>query len=238
MRIGGTRHTPGAMEHVDALRTALPAKLRGLRDTKVVQLAREVWSYVSDPRVPTRYKALAVGALLYLVNPADAVPDWIPVGGYADDAAALGALVMAVRKILQAAGEVTKDVVDHGVQRLEEAWARRGVSQIALGLWAASLAACLGLAYHVTRTLLVPGGDLADPFLWAAVTTAVVGAAYHGALGWQTWRTFAALPAFVQTPVLAAVERNATPARLAGLVAPIAVLVGLGIARALVTLGA
>ena len=69
-----------------------------------------------------------------------------------------------------------------------------------------------------------------------AVTTAVVGAAYHAHLGWQTWSTFTTLPAFVQTPLLSAVQRNATPARLAGLVAPIAALVGLGIARALVTL--
>jgi uncharacterized membrane protein YkvA (DUF1232 family) len=233
---GAARQTLRAMEHTEALRTALPEKLRGLRDARVVQLAREVWGYVSDPRVPTRYKALAVGALLYLVNPADAVPDWIPVGGYADDAAALGALVLAIRKILAAAGEVTKEVVDHSVQRMEEAWARRGVSQIALGLWAASLAACLGLSYHVTRALLVPGTDVADPFLWAAVVTAIAGAAYHAHLGWRTWTSFAALPAFVQTPLAAAVQRNATPARLAGLVAPIAVLVGLGIARALVTL--
>lgn len=224
------------MEHVDALRTALPAKLRGLRDAKVVQLARECWSYVSDPRVPAQYKALAIGALLYLVNPVDAVPDWIPLGGYADDAAALGALVLAIRKILAAAAEVTKEVVDHSVQRMEEAWVRRGVGHVALGLWAASLAACLGLTYHVCRALLVPGTDVADPFLWAAVVTAGAGAAYHARFGWQTWTTFATLPAFVQAPLAAAVQRNATPGRLAGLVAPIAALVGLGIARALVVL--
>ncbi|MCW5891073.1 MAG: DUF1232 domain-containing protein [bacterium] len=224
------------MEHVEVLRTALPAKLRGLRDAKVVQLARECWGYVNDPRVPTGYKVLAVGALLYLVNPADAVPDWIPVGGYADDAAALGALVLAVRNILAAAAEATKEVVDHGVQRMEEAWTRRGVGQIALGLWAASLAACLGLAYHVGRALLVPGHDVADPFLWAAVVTAGAGAAYHARLGWQTWTTYTALPAFVQAPLAEAVARNATRARLAGLVVPIAALVGLGIARAVLVL--
>ena len=41
-------------------------------------------------------KALAVAGLLYFICPFDAIPDAIPVLGYADDAAVIAAVVAAI----------------------------------------------------------------------------------------------------------------------------------------------
>ena len=38
-------------------------------------------------------KLLAGGALLYFITPWDAIPDWIPFGGYADDMIVLSATI-------------------------------------------------------------------------------------------------------------------------------------------------
>ena len=48
--------------------------------------------------VPTQAKVAIIGALGYLICPIDAIPDFIPVAGYTDDAAAL----MAAYKMVQA----------------------------------------------------------------------------------------------------------------------------------------
>ena len=48
--------------------------------------------------VPTQAKVAIIGALGYLICPVDAIPDFIPVAGYTDDAAAL----MAAYKMVQA----------------------------------------------------------------------------------------------------------------------------------------
>lgn len=49
-----------------------------------------------EPTVPIAYKTMIIGALGYFILPLDLVPDVIPVAGYADDAAALAALVKTV----------------------------------------------------------------------------------------------------------------------------------------------
>lgn len=55
--------------------------------------------YYAFPRVDAKYKAVIIGALGYLVCPFDAVPDILPVVGFADDvsvvAAAIGLLANA-----------------------------------------------------------------------------------------------------------------------------------------------
>ncbi len=63
----------------------------------------KIWSSVSslykmarDPEVPWQYKAVAVGALVYLISPIDAVPDIIPVIGLLDDVAVITAAVASL----------------------------------------------------------------------------------------------------------------------------------------------
>lgn len=56
---------------------------------KVTYIALLLFYVVKDPNVPIADKTKIIGALGYFILPFDLVPDWIPVGGYADDLTAL-----------------------------------------------------------------------------------------------------------------------------------------------------
>lgn len=51
----------------------------------------------TDPATPYRAKAILLAALAYFVLPVDAVPDWLLIAGFTDDAAVLAAAVQTVR---------------------------------------------------------------------------------------------------------------------------------------------
>jgi uncharacterized membrane protein YkvA (DUF1232 family) len=51
-----------------------------------------------DPASPMRVKAVLMGALAYFVLPIDAVPDFLALFGFADDAAVVYAAVKTVAK--------------------------------------------------------------------------------------------------------------------------------------------
>lgn len=63
---------------------------------------QSLWSMVRDPGAAWSSKVIAVGALLYLVSPFDAIPDFLPVIGLSDDAgvilAAVASLAVALAK--------------------------------------------------------------------------------------------------------------------------------------------
>ena len=59
---------------------------------KVMQLYR----FVKDPNAPWGGKALAIGALIYMISPIDAVPDFTPILGLLDD---VGIITAAVTKL-------------------------------------------------------------------------------------------------------------------------------------------
>ena len=50
---------------------------------------------------PLKYGAIVTAALLYLLNPFDAVPDMIPVAGLADDAGVIALAVTAIKKMIK-----------------------------------------------------------------------------------------------------------------------------------------
>ena len=54
-----------------------------------------------DPGTPARVKLILLGAIAYFVMPMDAIPDILPIIGFADDAAVLAAA------IAQVAGSIT-----------------------------------------------------------------------------------------------------------------------------------
>ncbi|MCC6476508.1 DUF1232 domain-containing protein [bacterium] len=60
---------------------------------KVWAKVMALWRYAKDPNAPWWGRALAIGALVYLVSPLDAVPDPIPVAGLLDDVAVIIAAV-------------------------------------------------------------------------------------------------------------------------------------------------
>ena len=55
----------------------------------------------TDSSTPTKAKAILLGALAYFVMPVDAVPDFLALLGFTDDAAVLMAAVQTVRSNLR-----------------------------------------------------------------------------------------------------------------------------------------
>jgi len=54
----------------------------------------------TDPATPKRVKLVLVGAIAYFVLPTDAVPDLLPLLGFADDAAMLAAAIAQVAEAI------------------------------------------------------------------------------------------------------------------------------------------
>jgi uncharacterized membrane protein YkvA (DUF1232 family) len=63
--------------------------------------ALSVWYCARDDATPTAAKGMMLAALAYFVLPADAVPDFIPMLGYTDDAAVFAALIGLVGRNLK-----------------------------------------------------------------------------------------------------------------------------------------
>lgn len=55
------------------------------------------WHCVRDPATSARVKFILLAALAYVVLPFDAVPDFVPMLGFTDDAAMLAAAIATVR---------------------------------------------------------------------------------------------------------------------------------------------
>ncbi|MCX5867430.1 MAG: DUF1232 domain-containing protein [Proteobacteria bacterium] len=74
-------------------------KPKVVRFGKRVPFLREsiaLFELLNDPAVGKIKKAVAVGALLYFIDPFDALPDFVPLGGFLDDAAIIAAAVTYV----------------------------------------------------------------------------------------------------------------------------------------------
>ncbi len=50
----------------------------------------------TDPQTPKRVKLILIGAIAYFIFPTDAVADFLPLVGFADDAAVLAAAITQV----------------------------------------------------------------------------------------------------------------------------------------------
>ena len=90
---------------------------------KLVYKALQLYYVAQSPNCPMKVKAGIYGALGYLISPFDFIPDFMPVVGYTDDAAAIGvALILAQMYInddikMKAEGKI-KDIF--GAKALEK----------------------------------------------------------------------------------------------------------------------
>jgi len=211
------------------LQTRLPAKLKTLADSRLVRLAREAYGYTRHPAISRRHKVAGVAALLYLVAPFDAVSDWIPGLGYVDDAAVLTAFVMSVREaakqVVSHTQQAAAEVVSQAVSEAREAWAKRGVSQVVLSLWGATVAACVGLLYAASRATFEGGGaPEADPFFWACILSGALGLGYHLLFAHRVWKRYASSPPEIKEPLAHALVSLADWRQIVALTLPVAVL--------------
>jgi len=86
------------------------AKIAG---QEVVEKALWLYYAAQSPETPAWAKTTIYGALGYLIFPVDAIPDIVPVVGYADDLGVLAAAVAAVTIY------ITDDVKDQAAQKLK-----------------------------------------------------------------------------------------------------------------------
>jgi uncharacterized membrane protein YkvA (DUF1232 family) len=222
---------------VATLRQRLPGKLRRIADNRVVSLAREAYDYVTHPSVSGRTKLLGAAALLYLISPLDAVSDWIPGLGYVDDAAVLTAFVMSARdaakQLVSHTQHAAAEVVSGAISEAREAWARRGVSQVCLSLWAATVVASVGLLYQASRTSLAADGDrLADPFFWGVAASAALGLGYHLLFAHRVWARYRAARPEIKEPLAWAIVSLADWRQTFALALPVVALLAILVLRA------
>lgn len=69
---------------------------------KIWDKVQVLWRFIKDPDVAWGKKATAVGSLVYLVSPFDAVPDFIPGAGLLDDVAVILFVVQMLAESLKA----------------------------------------------------------------------------------------------------------------------------------------
>ena len=70
-----------------------------------------------DRNTPVHVKAVLIGAIAYFVMPDDLIPDYLPIIGYADDAAVLG---MAIKLMSSHIKPEHREAARHMVTRLRE----------------------------------------------------------------------------------------------------------------------
>lgn len=63
---------------------------------KVWSKVLHLWDLVKDPKNDNASKALAIGALIYLISPIDVIPDFIPFAGLTDD---VGVITYAIAQL-------------------------------------------------------------------------------------------------------------------------------------------
>jgi uncharacterized membrane protein YkvA (DUF1232 family) len=63
--------------------------------------ALAIWYCARDDETPSSAKGMMLAALAYFVLPTDAIPDFIPVIGYTDDAAVIAAVIGVVGRHLK-----------------------------------------------------------------------------------------------------------------------------------------
>ena len=63
---------------------------------EVIYKALQLFYVLQKPNIPLKAKATIIGALGYLISPIDIIPDFIPVLGFSDDAAAVAVAIAVV----------------------------------------------------------------------------------------------------------------------------------------------
>jgi uncharacterized membrane protein YkvA (DUF1232 family) len=73
---------------------------------EVIEKALQLYYAAQNPSTPTCAKSVIYGALGYFISPIDAIPDIIPVVGFADD---LGVLALAISSVAMYIDQGVKD---------------------------------------------------------------------------------------------------------------------------------
>jgi uncharacterized membrane protein YkvA (DUF1232 family) len=67
-----------------------PDWLRKVTNSDLIDKARRLWHYLRSEKCSSVDLIIVVAALLYLISPLDAVPDFVPFAGWLDDLTVAG----------------------------------------------------------------------------------------------------------------------------------------------------
>lgn len=94
-------------------------KIRGMNRGPIRKMWNDVmvlWRMITDKNASWVSRSMAIGAIVYLITPIDAVPDLLPLVGLSDDAAviiaAVAALAWELNKYRQAEANFDPSTVD------------------------------------------------------------------------------------------------------------------------------
>lgn len=62
-----------------------------VKDLWFIRDVKKLYKMMKDPNVSWGLKSVIIGALAYFICPVDAVPDFIPIAGFLDDAGVIAA---------------------------------------------------------------------------------------------------------------------------------------------------
>lgn len=108
----GNNHSEKDLQKIDS-------ELNGMKKGRVAKIWDKVlflWDKAKSPDVPIRLKITIVGALLYLILPADVIPDAIPGVGLIDDVGVLLAVYNELSKFL------VPKVIERAKVKLQESY--------------------------------------------------------------------------------------------------------------------
>lgn len=88
------------VEDTKKIESQLKKKIKEV-SAELRQLGNELWKYASTKKTQKSMatRSIALGALLYFINPFDLIPDSIPVVGYLDDFAVMTLALTQIHKI-------------------------------------------------------------------------------------------------------------------------------------------
>jgi len=75
-----------------------PRWIKHVGNRDLVNSAQKLWHLFKAGKVSTKEKMILVAGLLYLISPVDAVPDFIPILGWLDDAAVASSILAYLKR--------------------------------------------------------------------------------------------------------------------------------------------
>lgn len=115
--------------------------------TQIWSKVQALYQMIKDPEAAWKSKAMAIGALIYLISPLDAIPDVFPGAGLTDDVAIiLGTVAVLGHELKKYMRSVAEEIAEVEVQKHNR--------KIRVTLISLIISACLAILVKFFFTLI------------------------------------------------------------------------------------